>query len=318
MNSEVPNTSRQVIPSSGPARLGLGTVQFGLDYAIAENEGRPAVDDVVEILRVAAEAGIDLLDTAKGYGDAEPFLGRTLPSSTHFRVVTKTAPLAGETIRIQDAEMLERDFHGSLRDLGVDSVYGLLVHKAENLLADGGEYLFGVLESLKASGLVKKIGVSVYTAEQIEKLSERYLIDLIQVPVSILDQRLVRGGHLKSLKRMGVEVHARSVFLKGLLFAEPATLPPHFDGSKIILTKLRTEAAYLGKDPAIAALDFVLGLPEVDTVLIGVTHVGQLQAILDGLSKNDGGEISSPERFALSDPDVLNPAKWPAFKVMTA
>lgn len=88
------------------------------------------------------------------------------------------------------------------------------MHRADDLFVPGGERLMAALTDLKQQGLVAKIGVSVYNAEQIDQVLDRFAIDLVQLPISVLDQRLLRSGHLRKLKSAGVEVHARSVFCR--------------------------------------------------------------------------------------------------------
>ena len=297
------------------ARLGIGTVQFGLDYAISGTELRPDLGEVSNILNLAASAGVRLLDTATGYGDSERVLGRVLEKKSDFRIVTKTASFASNVITAVDAETLIATFEESLAALNARSVYGLMVHNADNLLAEGGEYLYAAMEQLKQQGQVEKIGVSVYTSEQIESLSERYALELVQAPVSILDQRLIAGGQLKALKQAGVEIHARSIFLKGLIFAEPAALPNHFESARATLQRFREETVSHGLTPRSAALSFVLAKEYIDTVLCGVTSANQLAEILDDIRSISDTSLWETERYALTYPRHLNPALWPPFRI---
>ena len=50
----------------------------------------------------------------------------------------------------------------------------------------------------------------------------------IQIPVNALDRRAIHSGLLRRLKTKGVEIHARSVFLQGLLLMQPTELPEFF------------------------------------------------------------------------------------------
>ncbi|MDC9519477.1 aldo/keto reductase, partial [Pseudoalteromonas sp. Angola-22] len=60
------------------------------------------------------------------------------------------------------------------------------------LLSSSGEDYFSQLEQLKAKGIVKRIGVSVYNPKELELLSERFNLDLVQAPVNWLDQRFIQ------------------------------------------------------------------------------------------------------------------------------
>ncbi|MDE0540081.1 MAG: aldo/keto reductase [Rhodospirillales bacterium] len=305
-------------PSRDLRRLGLGTAQFGLDYAIDCRETRPDEPQIAEILAAAAASGMDVLDTAPAYGNAETILGRTLPPTHRFRIVTKTTAFPDDRMTPANADALIDQFHRSLSALRVRSVYGLMIHKVDNLLGAGGGHLFEAMETLRADGVAGKIGASVYSADQIELILDRFPIDLIQLPVSILDQRLIESGHLRVLKQRGVEVHARSAFLKGLIFADPAALPSHFGPVGNTLSELRFRAGEAGLDVATAALTFLLDLDDIDTVLIGVTKTSQLAKVLDGVRESAGARIRSPQSFSVADPAIVNPALWPDFKTVAA
>ena len=79
------------------SKLILGTVQFGLNYGIANSEGKPDLNKVRAILRCAADHGIRILDTAAAYGDSETVIGTVFAEDSalknHFQVVSKIPPL---------------------------------------------------------------------------------------------------------------------------------------------------------------------------------------------------------------------------------
>ena len=89
------------------AEIGLGTVQFGMNYGISNKGGKTSTLDASKLLQVAIVNHIDVLDTASAYGTSESVLGEILPEQHRFKVVTKITQLN-------------------------------LVHNADDLLADGG------------------------------------------------------------------------------------------------------------------------------------------------------------------------------------
>lgn len=284
-------------------KLGLGTVQFGLDYGIANAAGKPPETEVAAILEAARRAGIDVLDTAAAYGDSEDVLGRLAGPASGFRVISKT-PADGPLTPARLEEGLAR----SLQRLRRERLDGLLVHRADDLLGPQGEALVAALQSCKARGLVARIGVSVYTGEQIDALLARCEPDIVQAPVSMLDQRLVRSGRLAALKRRGIEVHARSAFLQGLLFMDPATLPPHFDSERARLAAVRERLARAGATPAAAALAWLRETGLVDVAICGVDSPAQLAELCAA------AESALPDidfaACALDDERVLDPSQW--------
>src|SRR5262249_43348603 len=140
---------------------------------------------------------------------------------------TKTPYFDSKADAQRNADMLVQTFERSLLRLRQQNIYGLLIHDINFLLQTGGDAVWATLRSLQGQGLVEKIGVSVYTGQQIDAVLARFDPTLVQLPINILDQRLILDGHLKKLKARGVEIHARSIFLQGLLLMHPRDVPNH-------------------------------------------------------------------------------------------
>lgn len=295
------------VAATGVTRLGLGAVQFGLDYGIANRRGKTALEEVHDILTIAAERGIRTIDTAPAYGDSEEVLGCALPCDHRFQIVTKTPAFDTGMITADDARRLRHSFDQSLKRLAQQAVYGLLVHHAEDLLAPGGERLWEAMTALKTAGKVQVIGVSVYTARQIDAILARFAVDVIQLPVNLFDQRLVQSGHLRELKRRGIEIHARSVFLQGLLLMAPEEIPEPLAAAQPLLAGLRRETERAGISPQQAALGFMKSIVEIDRILIGVESGRQLR---DNIAAFTAGASLPFDRFAVTDEHILNPSLW--------
>lgn len=289
-------------------KLGLGTVQFGLDYGVSNATGRTPENEVASILRLAADNGIRILDTAAGYGCSEEVLGRSIPAGHEFSIVTKTPPLRPDETGDDYIERIRKAFLDSIEKLGRPPLYAVLAHRADDLLSPYGERLMETLLDWKRQGLVSKVGASVYDSQQIDAILARHPVELVQLPVSVLDQRLLASGHLAKLKDAGIEVHARSVFLQGLLLMRPDAAPAYFSPIKADLAAYREWIESQGLSPMQAALGFVLGMPELDHVILGVNSTEQLREILAcQTAKCDAGALA---RYALTDPAMLDPSRW--------
>jgi aryl-alcohol dehydrogenase-like predicted oxidoreductase len=280
-------------------KIGLGSAQFGLDYGVSNTDGRTPAAEVGGILALAREEGVCVLDTAVAYGDAESALGAA--GVIGFRVVTKLP--AG--IRAKD---VENTLRVSLARLGLDACYGLLLHDADDLAAGDGAAIAAALERVRDVGLVAKIGVSAYSADQLAATLIQMTPDLVQVPVNVFDQRLLKDGSLARLEELGVEVHARSVFLQGLLLMEPDELPAALATAREPLVRFRQLAAKNDWTPVGAALGFVTGLAEVNTVICGVNDLVQFRELLNS---SDPLPAEPFKALALDDHDIIDPTRWP-------
>ena len=276
-------------------KLGLGTVQFGQAYGISNRHGQVTPQQAARILSLAAKSGVRLLDTAANYGDAEAVLARR--DTRPFRIVTKT-------IGIQHGvEAVVVRARQSVAALNADT---LLVHAASDLASPDGNALWCALLGLRDDGTFRKIGISVYAADNPASLADRFRPDVMQLPFSLLDQRLLANGTLAALNKLGVEIHARSLFLQGLLFLE--NLPEKLRTATAHLARIKAQLREAGVSPLAAALGFVLPRPEIAFGLVGVTSVEELQDIIAaaGVRLPDLDWAS----FALEDETVLTPSLW--------
>jgi len=248
-----------------------------------------------------------LIDTACHYEKSEQVLGDWYEELSSFAVVTKTPIFNNSTITAEHAQELRTAFERSLHLLRVQCVDGLLVHHAPNLLAPGGEWLFDELIALKTVGLVRQIGVSVYSGDIAEQIVDRFPIDIVQAPINLLDRRLTQNGTLTRLKAKGVEIHARSAFLQGLLLASPAMLPPAFHDVRELLEDFQRTALNAGFRPAQAALHYLLTIPEVSRVLVGVESLSQLNEIIHDFPLETSIDYSC---YQVDDVRILDPSCW--------
>jgi aryl-alcohol dehydrogenase-like predicted oxidoreductase len=290
-------------------KIGLGTAQLGFNYGISNAWGKPDLDEVTRILAVARDCGIQVLDTAHSYGDSESVLGECLPTSHDFRIVTKTLPLGIERVTAVQAERVREAFTLSLERLRQPRVYALLVHQARDLLAADAGRLIDVMDGLKAQGQIQKFGVSIYDESEMKAVLERHSIDIVQLPFNVFDQRLLESGTLARLRALDIEVHARSVFLQGLLLMEPGSLAGYFESAREPLTRLRAIACKHGRTVLETALRFAADRPEIDCAVIGIARHQELDEIVAACRAQAVDEDYSG--LALHDESILNPARWP-------
>lgn len=277
-------------------RLALGTVQFGLDYGVSNRDGQVSDGELDAIIALARHAGIDTLDTAQAYGDAEQRLGKR--DITGFALIDKLAPGLSLT-DVHDA------VNHSMQLLGRKRLDGLLLHRSQ----DASPALFELLAELQHQGCVGKLGVSVYSPEELGAwIAAGYPLELVQLPANLLDQRFLRTGWLDKLVEMGCEIHVRSLFLQGLLLMQPAQRPDYFYRFSAKLEQFDNWCPSLS--PLGKALFIMTALPQVSRFVIGVCHKQELAAIIaasHALHQCNEAEIAP---LASIEQDLINPALW--------
>jgi aryl-alcohol dehydrogenase-like predicted oxidoreductase len=285
-------------------KLALGTVQFGLNYGVANIDGQVTVERAKQILEYAKEAGIDVLDTAIGYGDSEQCLGNV--GVEGWRVTTKLPALPEGCANVID--WVDGQFRDSLGRLGVNHIAGFMLHSPMQLLGPNGQGLWAVMQALKDKGLVEKIGFSIYKPAELDQLWENFQPDIVQAPYNIIDQRLKASGWLEKLHSHGVEVHVRSIFLQGLLLMKNEQRPEKFNRWKCLWEIWDEWLAEKQLSPIDVCLRFVTSEQMIDYVVVGVDTVCHLDEILSLASMD--GKIDIPNELVITDESLLNPALW--------
>lgn len=285
-------------------RLALGSVQFGLPYGVANKSGQVSRAEAKLMVRLALENGIDTLDTAMAYGESEKYLGEI--SVETFKVVTKLPGIPNGCLDINN--WIHEQVSSSIVRLGVGQVYGLLLHKSEDLLGPNAREIYRALDSLKEKGLVKKIGVSIYSPNELESLKKDFSFDLIQAPFNLIDQRLLHSGWMKKLKDNGVEIHTRSTFLQGLLLMKETDIQPKFSPWKHLWKKWHDWLDENNIYALQASLAFSLSFSEIDRVVVGADSLSQLQQIFDVIKLPLICDFPSID---CDDDYLINPSRWP-------
>lgn len=305
-------------------KLSLGTVQLGMPYGIANRFGKPLKQEALEIIKLAEMSGISMLDTAAGYGDSEAIIGEYLNGYRYsaedgqdrkpFQITTKLpdVELGNEYSQDEMYNLLEDRLEESLKQLYLDSVDYCLLHAPINMISHDGRVI-EALKGLKKQGKALRVGVSVYTPEEVGQFLSIEGLDVIQVPINIFDLRLIQSGLLESLYKKGIEVHARSVLLQGLFALTPNELPQHLSEAMQPLKLLGELSKKANLSPAQLGLLFVRDLREISRLVVGCESKQQLaenvatmklpaldQAIIDEILQS----------FVGISEEIVNPNRW--------
>jgi aryl-alcohol dehydrogenase-like predicted oxidoreductase len=286
--------------------LALGTAQFGFDYGIANQGGRVSHDEVKAIIALAKSGGIDVIDTAIAYGESETSLGAIGVDS--FKVITKLPAIPDEVTEVSC--WVKDQIQASLKRLNVKSIYGVLLHRSQQLTDIKGTELSKVLKQLKVDGVVQKIGVSIYSPNELQSIMTVCEIDIVQAPFNILDQRLLTSGWLKKLHGLGVEVHTRSAFLQGLLLMPKASIPQKFMRWMSIFDQWHDWLKENDISAIQACIGFVQNFTQITKVVVGVETAFQLDELI--MAAKHKKNVVWP-RISCSDENLINPSNWNKF-----
>lgn len=287
-----------------PTRLTLGTAQLGLRYGIANRVGRPDDATATALLDRAWAAGIRSFDTARAYGDAEARLGEWL-GADHLgaMVISKLPRLAGDAVHPV--------FDESETALGKNRLAAYLAHDVEDLATPA---VAEALKTLQDDGRIAAFGASVYTPEQAWRALGVDGVGVIQLPLSLFNQRMAESGVIAACAEAAVTVFARSVFVQGLIFLDPETLPAHLAAARDVLRKFRALCAASEIAPLSLALAAVSARAGVASVVVGAETPRQIEEIAAAAAQTVDPRLIE-QAVALADDvpaDLFDPSTWPA------
>ncbi len=257
--------------------LCLGTVQFGMKYGINNQIGRqPTRDESFEMLDYAIEHGIDTIDTACAYGEAEEIIGdyiRVSGKKNKLKVISKLRPNVIDG-RKPAKKIVVEECKNSLHRLSVEQLDGYLLHTPEYIYQ---EEIMAALVGLKKEGHVENIGVSIYDLKEGYAAIDTGVVDYIQLPYSILDQRGIKEGFICAAKSAGIKIFTRSAFLQGLFMMEHDFIPEHLQKAVPYLEKIEKILKQYEVDKISAILQFVKQEEHIDYLVFGVEKIEQLE-----------------------------------------
>lgn len=285
------------------SKIALGTVQFGLDYGVSNNQGQVTLDQGVQILDLARNYGVDTIDTAIAYGESEFKLGQM--GVEGFKIVSKLPLFPND--ELDACAWIKSELEASCQRLGVSHLDGVLLHQPSQLLEPVGKEIIESLLYAKSIGITNKIGISIYDYDSLEEILNIIDIDIVQCPFNIIDQRLVTTGWLDKLKSQGIEVHTRSAFLQGLLLMKSTERPEYFERWKNVFNSWDVWLNSNGITPLQACINFSMSFDQIDKVVLGVDSTKQLRQIFESTDKLCTYEWPN---MAVNDPRLINPSNW--------
>ena len=297
----------------GAWAIGGGDWQFGW--------GSQDDDESIAAIHRAVELGINWIDTAAGYGfgHSEAVVGRALEGlENRPYVFTKSSLLEGPDHRVVHnlkRDSIRREAEASLARLGVDAIDLYQIHwpLPEADIEEG----WSAMNELKDDGLVRHIGVSNFSPEQIRRISSIAPVETVQPQYSLI-ARDAEAELLPFAEHEGIGVIVYSPMGSGLLTGKMtreriAGLPdddwrkasarfnePQLSDHLATVDRLAAVADRHGVSPGAVAIAWTLRTPAVDAAIVGLRRPDQANELLAGatleLSDQDVAELEAGPR----------------------
>lgn len=248
--------------------------------------------------------GINSIDTAVSYGKAESNLGSV--GISDFQVYTKIPEVPLDVPEI--SRWIESEIQDSLTRMMIPQLHGVLLHRPNQLKGKRGQEIFRSLIHLKESKVIRQIGVSIYSPTELASILDEFEIDIVQVPINILDNRLEEDGWADKLQNLGIELQARSIFLQGLLLMNKREIPVKF---RPWTSTFNQWYRWLEQNPEInatqACLSYVCSKANIDKIIVGIDNLKQFKQLVDIIE--NPVNIAFPNIF-INDEKLLHPSNW--------
>ena len=282
-------------------KLIIGTANFGQKYGLKKNKINHK--EILKILNHSYKVGIKTIDTAINYGTSESVITKYRNKNKNWKIISKIPKIPK---KIQKIDIyINRIINKSIKNLNLKTLHGILIHNPDDLLNERGHEIYQSLLKIKKKGLIKKIGVSIYNFEQINILTEKYKLDIIQVPFNLIDRRLLNKKNLKNLKDRKIEIHARSIFLKGLLLQEK--LPKKFGRYNHLWSMIDKFKKENNTNSLELCLNFIKKYQLVDRFIIGIDNLEHLKEIIKILRSNKSIKVPFVKS---NDKKLIDPTQW--------
>ena len=281
----------------------LGSANFNHIYGVKKNFIKKK--EIKKLFDYATKNKVEIIDTSPLYNKAEKIIGSL--NKNRFKIISKIPPIPCSIKKVNIKEWIDRNIMVSLKNLKIKKFEYLLLHNANALLGKNGDEIYKCIKNIKMAGKTNKIGISVYDSKVLEKIIKKFKFDLIQLPLNIFDQRMVNNGLLLKLKKNKNEIHARSVFLQGLLLLKHDQLPKKLKKFNKTWSAWEDWLKKKRLNSLQACLSFVHSQNLLDGIVVGCNSREQLEQILR--VKKIKSDFFIP-KFNSKNKKIIDPREW--------
>tara|TARA_B100000989_G_scaffold132804_1_gene98619 strand:+ start:387 stop:1247 length:861 start_codon:yes stop_codon:yes gene_type:complete len=285
-------------------KIVIGTANFNQNYGLINSKIKNYYE-VKRILNYCRKKNIKYLDTSFSYNLSKKFINSL--NFKNLNIITKIKlPKKNKKKFIED---LEKKLMRELKFYKADKFYALLLHNSKDLKSKYGNELLKKIIHLKKIGLVNKLGVSIYDTNELNLIFRKFTPNIIQLPINIIDRRFLEKKIILKLRKMKIQIQARSIFLQGILTKNPETLKSLKKNKRLyeIISSLCNWCIKKNLNLKEACLLFVKEQKSINFLTIGVESLEELKQNLSSLSKNKNFDLS---RFASENKKIIDPRKW--------
>jgi aryl-alcohol dehydrogenase-like predicted oxidoreductase len=287
----------------------LGSANFGQNYGISNKTELSALE-INKILIKAFRSEITTIDTSPEYGQAERIIGNFLKENNlkkNIKIITKMPK--NLSLKKEPEYIIKKTLENSIKNLSVPRIDTLLIHDIKDFMKVFSDKTLNLLNDLKKSKIVKKIGVSIYEKNDLKEIKNMIPINVVQLPISIIDQRPIENGLVNELKKKKIKVHGRSIFLQGLIFMNPNKIPSNCRSLKYSVKKIQDFCKKRQISVVKLCFMFLNTIKDLDSCVVGINSLKHFNEILVFQSSQPFKKICF-KSFASNNEEQIDPRYW--------
>lgn len=296
------------------SNFGLGTVQFGLDYGFTKRKTQEEVND---ILNVAVDNNITLIDTAREYGDSEKKIGEFIKEYDNNFIIATKLGLIDDLNNLNYSFLnnhIQTSIEESLSNLNLDKIPISLLHQVDERLYKNNDF-WACIADLKQDGMLCDFGVSVYDTDFTKEIIELHgdIIDYLQIPYNIFDKSF--DCLFDEFEKYNIDVISRSTFLKGIIPSPIEDIPGELKDILPYKLKLDEVCENLNIGVAELATLFVYYNQNISSTIFGVNSPQELENNIKTIEEFNEDILNDVDfdGLTISDSRLIDPRQWKEF-----
>jgi len=286
-------------------KLALGTAKLGIpEYGFSDES---PLDDPIDFILKSLDLGIKFIDTSPRYGNSEELIGEALTRCNSKPIVcTKIDDLEPSTSKTP--EIMLNSITTSIQKLKTNIDICYLHQNQLEIISD--KHVHKGIKLLKDNNLIKEVGTSVYSVEELSYTLDCGIFDWVQIPANILDTSFYRivCEHESTMK-----VSVRSIFLQGILLNEQWARESVKEHRELLalLNRIGVLCSSFGLTIQQLSIAYFSSLKNINQIIIGTVSTDKLKENLSSFNiQLDKQLISTINEVSHLSKPWTNPRNW--------
>lgn len=285
-------------------KLILGTANLNYKYGI--NKKEISFNEMNKILQFKNN-NLKYIDTSVMYKN-DKILSRF--NLSNYNIISKIPSFEKKKSNSIKNEII-KCVSSSAKKLRIKNFYAILLHRPNDLLGKKCSKIYEGLLEIKKLKLTKKIGISGYYQEDLDLFND-YKLDIVQFPFNIFDQRLLKKKNIELVKKKKIELHARSIFLQGVLINKVINSKNKFFSKKMNkkISNLQLFSKKNNLNPIDLSINFTKSQKIFKHCVVGVDNFKHYKELCSYFKKKYTKKINY-DNFSITDNKIILPSLWP-------